>query len=119
MNSERHKREEEIERLTRGAALTPEAEAAFQEEVRKTASAIYEQETRRIQKTERPERPKRSISPAAAGWWLIVLAVAAFVFSMPGIGGAFLVCGVAAILWDVVRKLSKKNYRIIKSRRAS
>ncbi len=119
MNSERHKREEEIERLVKDARLTREAEAAFQEELRKTTFAIYEQETRRIQKTERPERAKRSISPAAAGWWLIVLAVAAFVFSMPGMGGAFLACGIAAIIWDAVRKLSKKKYKVIKSRKTS
>lgn len=92
-----------------GASLTPEAEVAFQEELKKTASAMLEKETRRIQKNEQPERPKRFVNLATAGLWLIVLGVAGFVFSMPLVGGAALVCGIAAILWDTVLKPSNKK----------
>ncbi len=98
-----------------GASLKPEAEVEFQEELRKTASAMLEEETRKIHKSEQAERPKRSISIATAGLWLVVLGVVGFVFSMPQWGGVALVCGVAAILWDTVLKPSKK----IKSPRAS
>lgn len=109
MNSERKKREQEIERLMQGTNLSPEAEVQFQEELKKTASAILEDETRKIQKSERPERPKRSMKIATAGLWLIVLGVAGFVFSAPQLGAAALVCGIAAILWDTVLKPSSKK----------
>ena len=119
MNSERQKREQEIERLMQGASLTREAEVAFQEELRKTASAIFEEETRRIQKSERVARPKRSISPATTGLWLLVLGVAGVVFSMPRLGGVLLACGIAAIVWETVLKSSNKKRRDLKSFRAS
>ncbi len=102
-----------------GASLTREAEVAFQEELRKTASAIFEEETRRIQKSERAERPKRSISPATTGLWLLVLGVAGVVFSMPRLGGVLLACGIAAIVWETVLKSSNKKRRDLKSFRAS
>lgn len=102
-----------------GASLTREAEVAFQEELRKTASAIFEEETRRIQKSERVERPKRSISPATTGLWLLVLGVAGVVFSMPRLGGVLLACGIAAIVWETVLKSSNKKRRDLKSFRAS
>ena len=111
MDSERKKREREIERFMRGGGLTREAEAAFQEEVKKTAAALFEEETRRIQKAERVPRPRRTISIASVGLWLIVLAVAAFVFSMPGAGAVLLLFGAGAILWDVVFKPSFKKNR--------
>lgn len=107
MNSERQKREEEIERLTREAGQSRESDAAFQEKVRKAASAIVEEETRRIQKTERAERPKRSVSPATAGLWLLVLCVG-LGFSMAGLEGALIVCGIAAIVWAIFLKSSRK-----------
>jgi hypothetical protein len=119
MNSERQKREEEIQRLIQGTSLTPDAEVAFQAELRKTASAILEEETRKIQKSERTERPKRSISPATVGLWLLVVGVAGFVFSMPLFGGLALVCGIAGIVWDTVLKLSNKKRRNGKLSRAS
>src|ERR1043166_6935105 len=111
MDSERKKREREIERVMRGGGLTREAEVAFQEEVRKTAAALFEEETRRIQQTERVPRPKRTISIASVGLWLIVLAVAAFVFSMPGAGAVILLGGIGAILWDMVFKPSFKKHK--------
>ena len=101
MNSERQKREQEIEKLIQGTTLSRDAEVEFQEKIRKTASAIFEEETRKIQKNERVERPKRSISVATAGLWLIVVGVAGFVFWMPVLGGAAVVGGVAAIVWDL------------------
>ena len=119
MNSERQKREQEIERLMQGASLTREAEVAFQEELRKTASAIFEEETRRIQKSERVKRPKRSISPATTGLWLLVLGVAGVVFSMPRLEGVLLACGIAAIVWETVLKSSNKKRRDLKSFRTS
>lgn len=109
MNSERQKREQEIQKLIQGASLSREAEVEFQEKIKKTASAIFEEETRRLEKSERAERPKRSINMATAGLWLIVLGVAAFVFWMPAIGGAGVVCGIAAIVWDTFLKPANKK----------
>jgi predicted phage tail protein len=100
MNSERQKREQEIEKLIQGTTLSRDAEIEFQEKIRKTASAIFEEETRKILKNERTERPKRSISAATAGLWSIVLGVAAFVFWMPALGAAAILAGIAAIVWD-------------------
>jgi hypothetical protein len=108
MNSERQKREEEIERLLRGTGLSRESDAAFEEKVRKAAAAIAEEEVRRIQKTERPERLKRSISPATAGLWLLVLG-AGLAFSMPNAGAVLILCGIGAIVWANVWKSSKKK----------
>ena len=108
MNSERQKREEEIARLMRETGVSPESDVAFREEVRKTAAALIEEETSRIQKSERAKLPKWSINPLTAGVWLLVLGVAAFVLSMPAAGAALLLCGIAAIVWATVLKQSKK-----------
>ena len=108
MNSEREKREQEIERLMQSAGLSPEAEVQFQEEIKKTASAMFEEETRKLHKIERPKRRKWSVNIATIGLWMIALAVAGFVFNMPSLGATALVCGIAAILWDMVLKPSKK-----------
>jgi hypothetical protein len=107
MNSERQKREEEIERLVQGAGLSRERDIAFQEEVRKVASAIAEQETKKIQKTERMERRKQPISPRTAGLGLLVLG-AGVALSMPTLGAVIIICGIAAIGWDTFLKSSKK-----------
>jgi hypothetical protein len=107
MNSERQKREEEIERLMQGAGPSREQDVAFQEEVRKVASAIAEEEARKIQKTERAERRKRSISLTTAGLWLLVLG-AGFALSMPSLGAVIIVGAIAAIAWDNFLKSSKK-----------
>jgi CHASE3 domain sensor protein len=104
MDSERQKREKEIERLMRGADLSRERDVAFQEEVRKAASAIIEEEASRIQKSERAERRKRSISPMTAGLWLIVIG-AGLALSIPSLGALLIVCGIAAVVWA---KSSKK-----------
>ncbi len=109
MNSERQKREQEIERLMQGTGLNPEAEVQFQEEIKKTASAMFEEETRKLEKNERPKRRKGSVNIATIGLWMIALAVAGFVFHMPLLGATALVCGIAAILWDTVLKPSNKR----------
>jgi hypothetical protein len=107
MNSERQKREEEIERLMQGVGLSRERDIAFQEEVRKVASAIAEQEARKIQKTERGTRFKQAISPRTAGLWILVLG-AGLALSMPSLGAVIIVCGIAAIVWDTFLKSAKK-----------
>src|SRR5574342_180322 len=99
MKSERKKREQESEKLIQGADRSREAEVEFQEEIRKTASAIFEEETRKLQDSERAPPPRRSINVATAGLWLVVLGVAGFVFWMPALGGAAVVCGIAAMVW--------------------
>ncbi len=109
MNSERQKREQEIERLMQGTGLTPEAEVQFQEEIKRTASAIFEEETRKLQKSEQPKRRKASVNIATIGLWMIALAVAGFVFHLPLLGAMALVCGIAGILWDTVLKPSTKR----------
>jgi hypothetical protein len=107
MNSERQKREEEIERLTRDAGRSQEADVAFQEKVRKAASDIVQEETSRIQKTERAERRDRAISPATIGLWLLVIG-AGLTFSIPTAGAPLILCGLAAIIWATFLKRSKK-----------
>ena len=107
MNSRRRKREEEIERLTREAGLSRDSDAAFQEEVRRTTAAILEKETLKIKKTERVEKPKRSINPATGGWWILVIG-AAVALSIPSIGAVLILCGIAAIVWSSYQKSSKK-----------
>lgn len=92
-----------------GAVLNPEAEVQFQEEIKKTASAMFEQETRKLQENERPKRRKWSVNIATIGLWMIALAVAGFVFHMPALGATALVCGIAAIIWDIVLKPSQKK----------
>ena|SRR5919108_6054295 len=109
MNSERQKREEEIERLTREAGQSQESDAAFQEKLRKAAAVIVEEETQRIQKTERVERPKRSVSPATVWPWLFVLG-AGLAFSMAGLEGALIVCVIAAIVWVIFLKPSRNSH---------
>jgi len=115
MNSERQKREEEIERIMRGTTLSREQEAAFQEEIRKAAGTIVEQETKRIQKSEQAKRPKRSMSPTSmspttVGLWLLGLG-AVLTFSIPGLGGTLIVCGIAVIIWATFLKPSKKPFK--------
>ena len=109
MDSERQKRQREIERLIQGTAPSRESEIAFREEIRKTASSLFQEETRKLQNTERPEKPRRSINIATVGLWLIVLGVAGFIFWMPALGAVALVCGVAAIVWDTFLKPGKKK----------
>jgi Flp pilus assembly protein TadB len=108
MTSERQKREQEIERLMRGAGLNPESDVAFQEQVRKAASTIIQEEENRIQNNERAERVKRPISPVMAGLWLVVLGATAFAFSVPTVAGVLFVCGIAVIVWATVLKSAKK-----------
>lgn len=117
MTSERQKREEEIERLMRGSGRSREADADFEEKVRKAASAIIEAETRRIreeeetrgpERRERRQRPKRSIHPKTAGLWLVVIG-AMLGLAIPTAGGALLLCGIAAIVWATVVKPSRKQ----------
>jgi hypothetical protein len=110
MNSERQKREEEIERIMRGTSLSREQETAFQEEVRKAAATIVEQETKRIQKSEQAKRPKRSMSPTTIGLWLLGLG-AVLTFAIPGLGGTLIVCGIAVIVWATFLKPSKKSFK--------
>ncbi|MGH7827784.1 MAG: hypothetical protein ACREQ7_21745 [Candidatus Binatia bacterium] len=108
MDSERQKREDEIEKLMQGTDRSRELDVAFQEEVRKAASAIFEEEANKIQKTERAERRKRSISPSTAGLWLLMLG-AGLAFSIPSLGAALIVCGIAVIVWATFLKSPKKK----------
>jgi hypothetical protein len=108
MNSERQKREEEIERLMRGAGPSRESDIAFQEEVRKAASAIIEEDATRIEKNEPAERGKQTINPATAGLWLLVLG-AGLTFSIPILGATLIVCGIAGIVWAAFLRASNKK----------
>jgi hypothetical protein len=110
MKKEREKRDRELQRLIHGPGVSREAEVEFQEEIRKTAAAIFEQETRKLQQTERVERPKRSINMATVGLWLIVLGVAGFVFWMPAFGGGAIAFGIAAIVWEIFLKPASKKH---------
>jgi hypothetical protein len=112
MNSERQKRQEEIERIMREAGVSPEADIVFQEEVRKTAAAIIEREANRFQKGEQARRRKRSISPATAGAWLLMLGAVGFIFSMPGLAAVLFLCGITAIVWATFPKLYKLPFPI-------
>lgn len=109
MNSERKKREQEIERIMSEAGKNREADVAFQEEIKKAAAAIIEKESVRVEKSDRAERPKRSINPITAGGWLLLLGAAALVFSMPSLGGVLLLCGIIAIVWATISRLSQPS----------
>ena len=102
----------------REAGVSREADVAFQEEVRKTAAAIIEKEARRIQKSERARRRKRSISPVTAGVWLLVLGAAGFIFSAPDLAAILFLCGIAVIAGAIFPKLSKPSLPIHKNVRS-
>jgi len=93
----------------REAGVSREADVAFQEEVRKTAAAIIEKEASRVQKSERPGRRKRSISPVTAGVWLLILGAVGFIFSVPSLATMLFLCGIAVIVWVTFPKLSKSS----------
>ena len=107
MKSEREKREEEVERLLREAGLKREPDIAFQEAIRKAAAAIVEEDAKKIEKSERVPR-NRSISPATAGLWILVLG-AVVAFSLPSLGAALIFCGIAVVVWATFSKSSKKK----------
>ena len=107
MNSERQKREEEIAKLMREPRSSRETDLAFQEEIRKAASAIIEKETSKIQKSERAGVRTLSITPKTAGVALLI-AGAGLSFFMPSLGAVLLLCGIAAMVWATVLKPSKK-----------
>ena len=109
MNSERQKRQEEVERILREAGKSREADVAFQEEVRRTAATIIEKEASRIQKSEPAKRRKRSINPVTAGVWLLVFGAAAFILSMPSLATVFFLCAIALIAWVTFSKFSKSS----------
>ena len=109
MKSEREKREEEIERLMREAGLKREPDIAFQEAIKKAAAAMVEEDAKKLAKTERVPRDW-SISPTTAGLWLLVLG-AGVAFSMPSLGAALILCGIAVFLWATFLRSSKKKPR--------
>ena len=107
MKSEREKREEEVERLMREAGLKREPDIAFQEAIRKAAAAIVEEDAKKIETSEGVPR-NRSINPATAGLWLLVLG-AVVAFSMPSLGAALILCGIAVVVWATFFKSSRKK----------
>jgi hypothetical protein len=107
MKSEREKREEEVERLMREAGLKRAPDIAFQEAIKKAAVAIVEEDARKLAKTERAPRDW-SISPTTAGLWLLVIG-AGVAFSMPSLGAALIVCGIAVFVWATFLRSSKKK----------
>ena len=109
MKSEREKREEEIERLMREAGLKREPDIAFQEAIKKAAAAMVEEDAKKLAKTERVPRDW-SISPTTAALWLLVLG-AGVAFSMPSLGAALILCGIAVFLWATFLRSSKKKPR--------
>jgi hypothetical protein len=109
MNSERRKRQKEVERFLHEMDENHEADVAFQEEVRRTAAAIIEKETGRIQENERAKRRKWSITPVAAGVWLLVLGALGFILSMPTLAPVLFLCGVAVIAWATLYKPTKSS----------
>jgi hypothetical protein len=107
MKSEREKREEEVTRLMREAGLKREPDAAFQEAIRKAAAAIVEEDAKKLEKSERVPR-SRSFNAATVAVWLVVLG-AAVAFSMPSLGAAIILAGVAVFVWATFLKPSKKK----------
>ena len=107
MKSEREKREEEIERLMRQAGLKREPNIAFQEAIKKAAAAMVEEDAKKLAKTERVPRDW-SISPTIAGVWLLVLG-AGVAFSLPSLGAALILCGIAVFVWATFLRSSKKK----------
>ena len=107
MKSEREKRQEEVERLMREAGLKREPDIAFQEAIKKAAAAIVEEDAKKLAKTERVARDW-SISPTTAALWLLVLGVGV-AFSIPSLGAALILCGVAVFVWATFLKSSKKK----------
>jgi hypothetical protein len=107
MKSEREKREEEIERLMREAGLKREPDIAFQEAIKKAAAAIVEEDAKKTEKSEWVPR-SRSISPATGGLWLLVLG-GGVAFSMPSLGAALIICGIAVFVWATFLKSSNKK----------
>ena len=104
MDSERRKREKEVERLVSGISVSRESEAAFREEVRKAASELFQKETRRIEQDERSAPPRARKSPRLRTWGvgLLVIGALTIVVEMPGLGGLLFVLGIAAFLWDTL-----------------
>lgn len=107
MNSERKKRQEEVERLLRGEGLTPEADLEFQEEVRKAAAAIVQESAVRVADGETAQRRQRSLNAAATGPWLLAVGVA-LSFFLPALGALLIFCGIAAIAWGIFHKRRTK-----------
>ena len=107
MKSEREKREEEVARLMREAGLKREPDAAFQEAIRKAAAAIVEEDAKKLEKSERVPRAQ-SFSTATVGVWLLVLG-AAVAFSMPSLGAAIILAGIALFVWATFFQSSKKK----------
>ena len=107
MKSEREKREEEVVRLMREAGLKREPDIAFQEAIKKAAAAIVEEDARKLTQTERVPRDW-SINPSTAALWLVVLG-AGVAFSMPSLGAALILCGVAIFVWATFLRSSKKK----------
>ena len=90
-----------------GTGPSGKADTAFKEQVRKAASTVLEEESSKIQQTERPERRDRLINSSVTGLWLILLG-AALAFLALGLGAAIVVGGVAAIVWALVFRSAKK-----------
>jgi hypothetical protein len=107
MKSEREKREEEIERLMREAGRKREPDTAFQEQVRKAAAAIVEEDAKKLEKSERVPRA-RSITPNTIALWLLVLG-AGVAFSIPALGAVLILSGVAVFVWATFLKSYKKK----------
>jgi hypothetical protein len=110
MKSERQKREEEIERLMRETQRTPERDALFQEAVRKAAAAVIEQQTSKIQKTERAASRKPLIRSVTAGVAVLLIGAALASF-IPGLGATLIICGAALIAWGSFGTPSKNKTR--------
>ena len=91
----------------REAGLKREPDIAFQEALRKAASAIVEEDAKKIEKSERVPRD-RSIKPSTAGLWLLVIG-AGVAFTVPSLGAVLILCGIAVFVWATFLKPSKKK----------